>query len=91
MTDFHPYRPRNPSPWPRRLALAVLITAVALALYVFSAHAAPPRPPDFSKPKIGPMAPPRTNHDMREGRISWCIRGAPAFALPPKCARRPHR
>ena len=91
MTDFHPYRPRNPSPWPLRLALAVLITAVALALYVFSAHAAPPRPPDFSKPKIGPMAPPRTNHDMREGRISWCIRGAPAFALPPKCARRPHR
>ena len=31
MTDFHPYRPRNPSPWPRRLALAVLIAAVALA------------------------------------------------------------
>lgn len=53
MTDFHPYRPRNPSPWPRRLALAVLITAVALALYVFSAHAAGPKPPLDTSPRWG--------------------------------------
>jgi hypothetical protein len=91
MTDLKPWRSTRPSPWPRRMAYIALIVLAALLLYVFSAHAAPPRPPDFSKPKIGPMAPPRTNHDMREGRISWCIRGAPAFALPPKCARRPHR
>lgn len=54
---------------------------------------APPEPPRCPACglTVGSVHTARPNWMVREGRISWCIRGAPAFALPPKCARRPHR
>ena len=54
---WQPYRPRNPSPWPRRIAYTLLIAGAALLLYVFGAEAAqprlidkpwPPKTPDYS-------------------------------------------
>ena len=41
MTDLKPYRPRNPSPWPRRLAIALAVALLIACMYVLSAQAAP--------------------------------------------------
>ena len=51
---WQPYRPRNPSPWPRRIAYTLLIAAAALLLYAFSAEAAQPRPTDKPWPPKTP-------------------------------------
>ena len=81
MTDFRPYRPRNPSPWPRRIAYIALIALAALALYVFSAQAG--GPPPRNTIKQWPPKPPSTY---------YCQRAAPR--PPSYCftnSRRPYR
>lgn len=44
MTDLKPYRPRNPSPWPRRMAIALAVALLIACMYVLSAQAGGPPP-----------------------------------------------
>ena len=50
MTDFRPYRPRNPSPWPRRMAIALAVALLIACMYVLSAQAGGPPPRNTQKP-----------------------------------------
>ena len=83
MTDFQPYRPRNPSPWPKRLALALLIGAAALLLYAFSAWA-----DGGTDPTQKPWPPAKPNY-------SYVCKHRPEIVKPALCyrpnSRRPYR
>lgn len=76
MTDFHPYRPRNPSPWPRRILIAVSIAVIAAVLYAYGASAAGPRPPRLDD----------TTKRSRPNTTAVC-KYAPQSAVYPDCVR----
>ena len=72
MTDF--YRSRRPSPWPRRIMIAVVIALAALLLYLFSATAAPLPPRQTMKP-WPPAYPSRYYCQPGNPRLpAWCLR-----------------
>ena len=50
MNDFRPWRSTRPNPWPRRIAIVLLIAFAVLVLYVFGAQAAGKPPVDTAKP-----------------------------------------